>query len=307
MKRLIVFIILLFLVLSMFGCTKNDSNEDKADTSNGPVVVEDDETVEEKVLRMIKNCIDDYNLNRIEDMETYMNAPLPELPIGITSLPEISSLDDLTQIEDDALISNATYVGYYMVQDNYRVVFKVYYPSGGYFWPNGELLFEMDPDVIEVNNPSYTTYKEALDSLLIREANILDWLYGVGVDLSYEDIQEENYYAVVSNDFTSINELKSYAESVFPKEYLENTYYKNAFEGMSPTYKEIGGKLYCKANDLTSISKNQYDTSRIIAVQEEGDTIRINLLSTIMNAPQPEIKNIRLIRSEEGYRLAEAT
>ena len=304
MKRIYTFILLGFLVVSMSGCTQKEEATNQRDTSNGPVVTEDSETTEEKVLRMIQNCIGDYNENRIPEMEEYMNSPLPELPIGITSLPEISSLDDLTQIDDNTLISNATYVGYYMVQDIYRVVFKVYYPSGGYFWPNGELLFEIDPDNIEVNNPSYASYKETLDILLEREKNVLDWLYGVGIDLNYEDSQEENYYAVISDHFTSIDELKSYSENVFTKEYLEQNYYKNAFEGNSPTYKEVGGKLYCKASDLTSITKNQYDTSRIIAVNE-GNIITINLLSTIMNAPQPEIKIIKLIRGENGYLLSE--
>ncbi len=305
MRKIIISILISSI---LFGCTPTQDNTSTVDTSNGPVVTEDSETVEEKVLRMIQNCISDYNDHRMEEMEKYMNTSLPELPIEITSLPEIQSLDDLTPIDDDELTSNTTYAGYYMVNDIYRVVFKVYYPSGGYFWPNGELIFEIDPENIPQNNPSYAQYKSILDELLYREANILDWMYGVGVNLDYEDVKEEKYYRVLSfsnGDISSIEQLKGYAESVFEKDYLENTYYKNAFEGDSPTYKEFDGALYCQATDLTSITKNIYDTSRIIAVKEEGEDITINLLSMVMDIPQPEMKIIKLKHKNDTYLLTE--
>lgn len=303
-------LILLLPILLLDGCQKQEKpEEEKVDTSNGPVVTEDTETDEEKILRMIQNCISDYNDNRIPEMEEYMNTELPKLPIEITSLPEINSLDELETREDSHLLTNASYVGYYTVNDRYRVVFKVYYPSGGYFWPNGELIFEVDPNNIEQNNPAFSQYKTILDDLLTKEANILDWMYGVGVNLDYSDIQEDKYYRVIDFNGTPISsnaELKGYAESVFDKKYLEENYYKSCFEGSNPTFKEFNGNLYCLETEVTSSTKNNYDTSRIIAVKEEGDITIINLLTTIMYQPQPEIKRIEIQHVEDKYLLLKA-
>ena len=103
-----------------------------------------------------------------------------------------------------------------------------------------------------------------------------------------------------------IDELKEYAETVFTKEYLEENYYKNSFESETPVYKEVNGKLYCIGAEVTPIVSYQYAPEYIIYVKDENGIIKVNLLTKVMDTILPDIKEITLQETENGYRLAYA-
>lgn len=301
---------LLLLSLTLFSIScQRQAPEGTVDTSNGPVVTEDTETVEEKELRMIQSAIADYNNGSIPDIEDSLKTSIAHLPLEITTLPNIDSLSDLTPIEDNHSLTNTAFVGSYRVNDKYDVIFKIYHPTGGYFWLNGEVEFEVDPSLIEQDNPAFAEYKNALDGLLDNAAKVTPYLHGLNVQLSGEDTLDGGYYRVEGFDgsnIQTIDELKQLSESVFTKEYLETYFYKNAFEGEAPIFKEVEGALYCLATDVTSLNLNTYDTRYILAATETEGDITVNLLTTIMNQVQHNIKEIHLLQTPDGYRLASA-
>ena len=68
-------------VLLLSGCNNNNGKEDISETEYGPVVEQDTRNDEEKELQMIQGCINDYNINRIPEIEEYLNTQLHPLPI----------------------------------------------------------------------------------------------------------------------------------------------------------------------------------------------------------------------------------
>ena len=305
-KKYVLFLLLGFLFLT--SCQK-ETQEASLDTSNGPVATEDTMTVEEKELKMIQSAIADYNEDRILEQEDTLKTSITKLPVEITSLPEISQLSDLTPVEDSDLQSNTAYVGKYTVNDKYDVTFKIYHPTGGNFWLNGEVLFEIDPSKVTVNDPQYENYRNILNPLLENERKVINYLYGLDVNLSGEPTLDGQYYEVLGfdgADIHSIDDLKAFAQTVFTADYLQQYFYKNAFEGEFPIYKELDGKLYCLPTEITPLNLNQYDIGYIIAVRETEDRVTINLLTSVMNQVQPEVKEIHLLPTAEGYRLVAA-
>ena len=304
MKKINILLACIFLLV---GCTSKTA-ETVQDTSNGPVVTEDERSNDEKILAMIQACIKNYNEDDINELREYYKSDIPSLPIEITSLPEISSLDDLTKIENDEN-SNTVYEGMYVVNDKYNVIFKIYYASGSDFWPNGEIAFQIDSSNITVNDSQYEGYRTSLEYLLSEESNVIDMLYGSSAVLNEDSVIDERYYEVVSiNDtaYTTIQELKDYAESVFTTEYLEENYYKNAFESEYPVYKESNGKLYCLGSEVTPLVSYTYAPEYIIAVKDENGTVKVNLLTKVMDNIIEDIKEVTLQETENGYRLASA-
>ena len=213
MKKIYILITCFFLML---GCTTSENNT--TDTSNGPVVKEDSRTNEEKILSMIQSCIKNYNEDDLDELRTYYKSNIPNLPLELNSLPEVNALSELTSIVADGN-SNTVYEGMYKV-DKYKVIFKIYYPSGADFWPNGDIDFQIDPEEVNVNNPEYEGYRSALTYLLFEESNVIDMLYGANVELADEPSFDDKYYEVIRVNgeyFNSIDELKEYAETVFTK------------------------------------------------------------------------------------------
>ena len=301
MKKIYILITCFFLML---GCTTSKNNT-TADTSNGPVVKEDSRTNEEKILSMIQSCIKNYNEDDLDELRTYYKSNIPNLPLELDSLPEVNALSELTSIVADDN-SNTVYEGMYKV-DKYKITFKIYYPSGADFWPNGDIDFQIDPEDVTVNNPEYEGYRNALTYLLSEESNVIYMLYGANVELADEPSFDDKYYEVIRVNgeyFSSIDELKEYAETVFIKEYLEGNYYKNSFESETPVYKEVNGKLYCIGAEVTPIVSYQYAPEYIIYVKDENGIIKVNLLTKVMDTILPDIKEITLQETENGYRLA---
>ena len=108
-------LLLLSLCLVLPACKKPEEEPVPTGTEYGPIVEEDERTDEEKQLAMIQNCISDYNTGRISEVEDYLDTTLHPLPIGVTSLPEISSLKDLTPEPDYMENSNVSYAGSYAI------------------------------------------------------------------------------------------------------------------------------------------------------------------------------------------------
>lgn len=294
---------LAFLLL-LPGCKKQEEIIEQ-DTSNGPVVSEDTRTDEEKILEMIQSCINDYNEGKIPDIEESLKSEISPLPLDVESLPQINSLEDLVKVEVETQSSNIVFLGYYEIQDKYKVTFKVYHP-GGYFWLNGDVVFDVDLEKIQQNNPEFAEYKQILDPLLQNATQILDYLHGLNVNLAEEELDQ--YYEVLDIDgraITSIQQLKDLAESVYTVDFLQNNFYKNAFEGDMPIYKEMDGKLYCLGTDVTPTQPNIYDTSYILAVKQDDNFTKINLLTKVMDQTQNSVKEITITQTEQGYRLPE--
>ena len=87
------------VLLILCGCGNKNKDKDVNPYEAGPVTETDTRTDEEKELSMIQGCIQDYNTNRIPEVEEYLNTQLHPLPLEVTSLPEIKSLSDLKKEE----------------------------------------------------------------------------------------------------------------------------------------------------------------------------------------------------------------
>ena len=310
MKKITV-TLLLALSLVLPGCKKPEEAVEPTGTEYGPIVEEDERTDEEKQLAMIQNCISDYNTGRINEVEDYLNTNLHPLPIGVTSLPEISSLKDLTPEPEYMENSNVSYAGSYKISDTHRAVFLIYEPTGGSFWLNGVILFQVNPEEIPMDNPEFTDYRNALSSLFAKETKVLPWLYGLNLTLSEQESSEPGYYEVLSMDGmkpASLDDIKALAEEVFTKEYLENNFYYSAFYSERAMFKEIDGVVCCADSEMTiQPNASSYNTHYIIAAEEVNNTVAIDLLTTSSTGEvQPNIRRIYLDHTPQGYRLPSA-
>ncbi len=300
--------------LLMTGCSKKEDHSDEQSSAliNGPVVSEDTRTDEEKELVMIQQAISTYNTEgKIEETEKNLLTSVNHLPIEIDALPEINDLDDLEEVKDDETLTNTAYVGKYKVNDKYDVVFYIYNPTGGNFWLNGRVGFHIEPEEVTQNDPRFTEYRTALNSLLTDKDELLNMLYGIDVTVSEKEGPESGYHEVLAFGRwkpKTIAEIQEIAESVFTREALSDTYYQSAFYGISPTFKEINGKLYCAETDLApSESYFVYEPSYILAAENSDDnTVNIDLLASVMGEIQPNIRQISLKLTDNGYRLVTA-
>ncbi len=301
--------LLLISVLLISGCS-GTKDTGSTDTGSGPVVSEDTLSDEEKELAMIQECISDYNSGAIEERQDYYNITIPPLPIGITALPEISSLSDLTEIQDDEDLTNTAYVGYYLVNENYQVIFRIYHPTTNTFWLNGNIEFAIDPDLVPDSNPDYADTAAILDGLLDGAQDILNALYGINVSYDETSQTADGYYVFTGDGHgnTTIAQLKAYAESIYPLDYLETNYYPSAFEGDNPVYKEENGITYVyPSDDLNAAESTHYLTSKIIAVEDtENGQRNVDLLTEKFDQVLSTIYRITLVQTDSGWRLIHA-
>ncbi len=312
MKKQFKFILAVILFLS--GCSRQISASETDSQSDyyGPIVSQDTRTDEEKELEMIQNCIADYQADTITDAEERLENQgihFPNLPLELDSLPEITSLNDLTQVEVDSSISNIYYTGMYLVNDKYQVYFMIYNPSGGSFWLNGGIQFEIDPSLVMADDPQYSEYRSALKDLLAQENDVLCWLMGINVTVSEEEGPAEGYHEVLAmgdNNPRTIDDVKAIAEKVFTQDYLEQNYYPAAFDRDSSTFLEQNGKLYC-ADTIISEQKSSYslNPSYIIAAKEDNGIIQLDMLADVNGEVQPIIHRVQLARIDGGFRLPE--
>lgn len=296
------------LLMMLSGCNHN-KKEEVSETEYGPVVEQDTRTDEEKELEMIQGCINDYNINRIPEIEEYLNTQLHPLPIEVTSLPEISSLKDLTEEPSYEETSNVSYAGSYLVDNKYKIIFLIFEPTGNSFWLNGRALFQIDPALVEQDKAEFTEYRNAMEYLLANEKQVLNWLYGLDLELGDEG-PFEGYREVKSmggSVISSIDQIKSIAESVFTKEYLEKTFYYSCFYSETPMFREADGKVYCASSDLINQETSYvYNPHYIIAAKQDGNTIYLDMLSDSVGEVQPDIKRLTLEITDSGYRLPAA-
>ena len=296
-------------VLLLSGCNNNNGKEDISETEYGPVVEQDTRTDEEKELQMIQGCINDYNINRIPEIEEYLNTQLHPLPIEVESLPEISSLKDLTEEPSYIESSNVSYAASYLVNEKYKLVFLIFEPTGNSFWLNGRVLFQIDPALVEQDNPAYSEYRSAITYLLDNEKQVLNWLYGLDLDLGDEG-PYAGYREVRSmggSVITSVDQIKSIAESIFTKKYLEDTFYYSCFYSENPMFKEADGKVWCASGGLTTQETSYtYNPHYIIAAKQEGNTVYLDMLADSVGEIQPDIKRLTMELTDSGYRLPAA-
>lgn len=301
MKKLLPLII---LTLMITGCSKPEKQPETVPSDI--LIQEDDMTDEEKELQMIQSCIDDYNYDKTGEKGEYYQVYIPPLPIGITSLPEISSLKDLEEIKDDDQLTNTAYVGKYNINDQYSAVFKIYHPERIGFWLNGKLEFHINPESVVQDNPDFSTYKQILDELLPGQYDVLNWLYGI--DVSLGDEIEPGYYEVLgmgNHTPKSIGDIKEIAESIFTSDFLKSNYYPTAFNSSVPVYKMIDDQLCCVLTELYVLPGTEFNTSYIVAAEDTGDNVRLNILTNVEGSVSSEIYEMNLINTPDGYRLSE--
>ncbi len=295
-------ILLIVLSLVLYGCAKKPGDQDMTpSTTNGPPVPEDEATDEEKTLRMIQECIDDYNNGLIAEREEYFQIVIPSLPLEVGSLPQISSLKDLTQIEEE--YSNAEFIGTQALDDKYTVVYRVYRPTNGSFWANGSIEFRIDPEKVTKDDSRFTEYRNALYWLLPNGSAALNYLHGLDVNLA-EDTEDGIYHEVLSigdTDIHSIEGLRAYAERFYDRTFLEARYYPTSFHSALPVYKEEGGKLFCIESEVTSAFTPDYEPAYIIAASEDSGTVTLNLLTSVMDVLQPQVKEVIIRRTADGF------
>ena len=295
-------ILLIMLSLVLYGCAaKQDDQNTAPSTTNGPPVPKDEMTDEEKTLRMIQECIDDYNNDLIAEREEYFQIIIPALPLEAASLPQISSLKDLTEIQEE--YSNAEFIGTQALDDKYTVVYRVYRPTNGSFWANGSVEFRIDPEKVTKDDSRFTEYRNALYWLLPNGSAALNYLHGLDVELA-EDSPDGIYHEVLSignTDIHSIDALRAYAEQFYDRTFLESRYYTTSFYSAMPVYKEEGGKLYCLESELTYAFTPEYEPAYIIAAAEDNGIVTLNLLTSVMGTLQPQVKEVILRRTEYGF------
>ena len=299
----------LCLLLTCAGCGKKNRDDEDHKYDNGPVTETDNRTDEEKELSMIQGCINDYNINRIPEIEAYLDTQIHPLPLEVSSLPEISSLKDLTKEEEYITNSNSTYAGSYQIDEKYKVVFIIYEPTGNSFWLNGRILFQIDPSLVTVDDPRFTDYRVAMTNLLSREKMVLNWLYGLNLVLSEEEVAPGYYEILAMGERmpSSVDEIKQIAEEVFTKQFLEENFYYSAFYSESSMFKEINGKVCCaKSEMIAQESSSIYDPHYIIAAEERDGIVYLDMLSDSIQEVQPDIKRLTLAKTDSGYRLPAA-
>ncbi|MBR3126915.1 MAG: hypothetical protein IKF35_01520 [Solobacterium sp.] len=300
-KTLIAGLLPLFLLTSCSA--RKDPSED---TSNGPVTTPDELTDAEKELLMIQGCIEDYNNDLIAEREEYYQMVIPPMPLELDQLPAVNSLNDLKPEAIDSEQSNITYAGSIRAGDRYDILFIIYKPSVNGFWLHGDIEFRVNPDDITVNDPQFADSRAALSPLLNGADDILNRLYGIDVSFD-ESTEDENGYCLCTDGaYPTIDSLKAAAESIYTKEFLETAYYPSAFEGEFPVYKEENGRLYVLPSELVRREGLTYHPEYIIAAQENGDELWIDLLASQYGQLQPVVYRLVLKQTEAGYRLPAA-
>lgn len=294
-------ILMIALSLVLCGCSASGQNTPEPAATNGPPVPKDEITDEEKTLRMIQECIDDYNNNMIADREEYFQTDIPSLPLELSALPQITSLDDLEPYEEP--YATAFFTGLQQLDERYSVIYRVYRPNNGSFWANGSIEFRIDPEKVTKDDSRFTEYRDALYWLLPNGSAALKYLHGLDVELA-EDSTDGIYHEVLSigdTDIHSIDALRAYAEQFYDRSFLEARYYTASFYSSLPVYKEEGGKLYCIESDLTYAFTPEYEPAYIIAASDDNGIVTLNLLSSVMGSLQPQVREVILRRTEYGF------
>ena len=303
--------ILLSLLLLCAACGQTEASTVQNNSSyNGPVVSEDTRTTEEKELAMLQDAVETYNEDQVSDTEEQLQVEIPDLPIEVSSIPEITSLNQLTEIAADETTTNAVYVGRQQIDDNYAVLYTIYHATGDSFWLNGKVEFEQSLDAVVENDPQFADIKTSLDSLLAKQETILSWFYALNITLAEEASSDPQYYPVLSMEGLSdlsIDAMKSAAEEIFTSDYLQQAFYPSAFEGEYPVYKVVDGVLCARPSDVSVLPDHEtYATEAIAAVRDNGDTIDIDLHVSVYGNMQETLRRITLISTSEGLRLSAA-
>lgn len=285
------FIALLLSLVLLVGCT-NNKNDQKTLTD------------EEKTLLLIQECINEYNTYGLAD-STLPSRKTPPIPLGISQIPELTSLSKLKKIEDEH--SNAVFIGSYPIE-NYQMIFHLYSYCDT-FWSCAEASFEINPDTIMPDNPAFTSVKKILDDLLPKNRQVFNYLYGIDIELDKKEHPDyPGYFKVLKigelENPTSIEQIKSQAESIFTVDFISSIY-PDVFESEESIYKEIDGSLYSVENVPSLQPETYYDTSLIINSKETENEILVDIAISYDEIIDPQINRIKIQKTENGYRLAE--
>lgn len=292
-----VFILILSIIL-LCSCGKKEEIEYD---QFGNAVTADPVSNDEKIIKIINQVITDYNENNIDSKQSEWNVILPSKPLDVDEIPLVDNIDQLTKTEDNT--TNADYIYLYDI-GNYQMKFKLYSPFNE-FYLDGDLAFLTDIDKVTKDNKNYTKEKKLLDTLLAANNDVLNLLYGLDVEIGNESKYHSGYYEFVSYNnqkYTSINQIKEYAQSIYSTHYL-NDIYKISFESEDPIYIFENKKLYVRETDTMIQESLPYNTSYILNTRNNNDILDIDILISYGDYPVNEVHRISLVEENGSYKI----
>lgn len=288
----------LFLIsMAVLIASSCSSQQDEVEEENYSQTFAQENSV--TALDVINQAIDDINSGEANETLQSLNKELIYLPIEVESLTPLESIDQCTPETDDN--SNAAYIGVCPIDDNYQMRVKIYSLTDN-FWESGSIEFEVIniPDNME----AYTEIKTTLDNLLDRQIEVLDQLFGF--DMSCINYDESEAYCMVLQGNTAavqyIESIQANAASVYGSEYLAN-YQTFLFDSESSLWQVRDDGLYINTLSSMNYALLNYETSTIMATQQQDSELIVNLLVSYQDTISPVIHRIVLVDEGNGYRL----
>lgn len=115
---------------------------------------------------------------------------------------------------------------------------------------------------------------------------------------------DENYQCFVSvtdENYPTAEDLKAATEQVFTAEYAQENFYAWAFEGDTPRYKDVDGKLCMDIGQGGGLDKT-WDTESWEIVSEDEETVVVT--AEYLNYGSVRTATITLCKTDEGFRIA---
>lgn len=119
-----------------------------------------------------------------------------------------------------------------------------------------------------------------------------------------EDQKKEgsSFCPVMSDQFRSIDDLKTFTESVFTKSFAAGTFYSSCIEGDYPVYKMIDGRL-CRNIDVSGLNRQiQWLSDTMEIITQAENTIKISMDVALSTGKTLE-KELTLVKENGEWRL----
>lgn len=139
--------------------------------------------------------------------------------------------------------------------------------------------------------------------LISKGEEVYDLFFEGNLPVEEEQKKEDSSFCpVISDQFRSIDDLKTFTESVFTKSFATGTFYSSCIEGDYPVYKMIDGKL-CRNIDVGGLNRQiQWLPDTMEIVTQAENTIKITMDATLPTSERVE-KELTLVRENGEWRL----
>lgn len=146
---------------------------------------------------------------------------------------------------------------------------------------------------------------ENIGAILEKERRIEDIFMGAGLatapNAPYEpDENGQCFVPVTDEEINTLQALRDLTEEVFTPEYAQQQFYKTAFEGSYPRYREEDGKL-CIDIGVGGALDKEWAPDTLDIVKGEGN--RITVTVDYMNYQSLRRSQIQFVKTEEGLRI----